>query len=765
MTIQPGRAAAFAAARVEDRRGVVLLLLALFFLSGFSALTYQTAWQRMLGAFAGSDSVATTMIVGAFLFGLGIGSLAGASFADRLSLRRVLRVFALCEIGVGAFACFSRTVFYDLFLGRLVGIAGDPLVSSVMVFLALLPPTLLMGMSLPLLSRVIVDRIEGASARIGWLYGLNTLGAAAGTLVTGAILIGMFGFAVTVYAAASSNFLIGGLAWLASGRLSRSPPAASSHIDHGHASTTRRRLLQWSLMVFVSGFLIISLEIVWFRVLGTLLRHDAYAFCLILGIFLVGDGLGVIAGAELAPRLVDPRRTFQLLQGLMGLYALASLAVLFALTAYAGASLFGVEGPIPYRLVFTLAAVLPPAVLLGMSFPITQRAIQDDPAAIGRRVGLVQLCNILGNTAGAVVTGLVLLHWLGTAWTLRLIGIGSLAFVQLALWHRRDRGRDAVLALALAAVIAVLPGNAAFWSALHGTTAAEGAIVAEDRTGIAVLRPAGSSVQAGDKYGGSAELAHDTLFISGHPQSRVPFLIAHGALGAVGALLHPDPQDILIIGQGAGSTPIAAGVNPKTHNVRVVDIAAPVFDAMHEAARRSVDDVLHRPLRQYYADPRYTRIVADARHLLLTEERRYDIIEADAVYPTSALAGQLYSTDFFRLALSRLKPGGYVVQWMPERADARELFAGVPVRRPDQFHAGRQRQPDRPRRSAAQQGDGRRRRRISGADGLGPRRSGVGADRRADAKLETPAIRAMIATSTPTCFRRISTTGSAARST
>jgi predicted membrane-bound spermidine synthase len=86
---------------------------------------------------------------------------------------------------------------------------------------------------------------------------------------------------------------------------------------------------------------------------------------------------------------------------------------------------------------------------------------------------------------------------------------------------------------------------------------------------------------------------------------------------------------------------------------------------MQQAAGRSGDDVLHRPLRHYYADPRYTRIVADARHLLLTEKTRYDIIEADAIMPTSALAGQLYSTDFFRLAQRRLKPGGYVVQWMP----------------------------------------------------------------------------------------------------
>jgi predicted membrane-bound spermidine synthase len=106
-------------------------------------------------------------------------------------------------------------------------------------------------------------------------------------------------------------------------------------------------------------------------------------------------------------------------------------------------------------------------------------------------------------------------------------------------------------------------------------------------------------------------------------------------------------------------------VNPKTQNIRVVDIVAPVFNVMQQAALRSGEDVLHEPVREYYADPRYRRLVADARHLLLTEENRYDIVEAHAIYPTTALAGQLYSTDFFRLALHRLKPGGYMVQWVP----------------------------------------------------------------------------------------------------
>lgn len=533
MSIKLGNGLTRPVAAVGQRlRPMLILLFGLFFLSGFSALAYQTAWQRMLGAFAGSDSVATTIIVGAFLFGLGIGSLIGASFADRLALRGALRAFAFCEIGVGVFACFSRTVFYDFFLRELASLAGDPLTGSVVIILALLPPTALMGISLPLLSRIVVDTIEGASTRIGWLYGLNTLGAAAGALLTGWILIGTLGFAVTVYLAAVINFLIGGTALLASGKLSALRPSAISRITHKSDSETGHRLLLWSLMVFVSGFLIISLEIVWFRVLGTLMHTDAYAFSLILGVFLVGDGLGVIAGAEVAPALIHPRRAFQLLQGVMGLYALASLAVVFALDAHVGLWLFKVdhEPSVRHVVAITLPIVLPPAFLLGMSFPITQRAIQDDPAMVGRRVGLVQLCNILGNTAGAVVTGLVLLQWLGTASTLRLIGAGSLAFAVMAFAEGRRRQRDGALIFALATLIAIFPGNAAFWSALHGTTA-EGAIVSEDRTGIAVLRLAGSSAEATDFYGGSPELTHDTLYIAGHSQSRVPYLAVHGALG------------------------------------------------------------------------------------------------------------------------------------------------------------------------------------------------------------------------------------------
>ena len=162
------------------RQGAFPLLCAVFLLSGFSALVYQTAWQRMLGLFAGSDAVAATLVVGAFLFGLGVGSLIGALIADRLSTRGSIQGFGLCEIGIGLCALASDYVLNGFLFRVVVPMEPSPSLVALTVVAALFLPTLLMGMSLPLLARAAVSRIETASARIGLLYGINTVGAAIG---------------------------------------------------------------------------------------------------------------------------------------------------------------------------------------------------------------------------------------------------------------------------------------------------------------------------------------------------------------------------------------------------------------------------------------------------------------------------------------------------------------------------------------------------------------------------------------------------------
>jgi predicted membrane-bound spermidine synthase len=370
----------------------------------------------------------------------------------------------------------------------------------------------------------------------------------------------------------------------------------------------------------------------------------------------------------------------------MALYALVSLALLCLAHGWIDLARWFVDAA-PYgtsqsgwrtgmrllvNLGLTLCAVLPPAFLLGMSFPLTQKAVQDDPALVGQRVGLIQLFNILGNTAGAVVTGVVLLHWLGTAGTLRLIGVVGLLFVVAVVCERASvrevspllgwparRPAQAALAVLLVLSVALFPSNAALWTRLHGTNPGGGALVGEDRTGVAVLRP----VQ--EKH---------FLYIGGHRQSGLPFSPVHGTLGLIGAVVHPEPRSILVIGHGTGGTPYASGVNPTTERIRVIEIVGPVFSVMRRFAQGTSGTIVDK----VFSDPRFERTVADARHVLFTDPRRYDVIQADAIYPWSSHGGLLYSVEFFRQVRERLREGGICVQWAPTERTVASFLAVFP---------------------------------------------------------------------------------------
>lgn len=659
---------ALARARAIPRH--LSLLYGVFFLSGFSALIYQTAWQRMLGLFAGSDMVATTLVVGAFLFGLGIGSLGSASFADGLSHRRALLAFAVCELGIAIFASASPFLFYDLVFGQLIAFADSPIFVALVVFIGLLPPTILMGMSLPLLSRAVVQQIETASSEIGWLYGVNTLGASCGALGAGFVLLGTFGYEVTVYFAALLNLLVFVGALFVASSLPDIRPLRNAPTARRSVSRIPRQIWIWSLIVFISGFLIISLEIIWFRVLGVLMQTNAYAFPLILSFFLIGDAAGILYGARVARKLANPFHFFQWLQGAMTLYAVVSLGIVYWIIGDSRVSPWFTDGSLArsegwstllYISIYsalTLVCVLPPAFLLGMSFPITQKAVQDDPGLVGQRVGQIQLFNIFGNTCGAIVTGLVLLHWIGTSGTIRLVGLAGLAFLVALSWQKlrnRERvtPRSALPAALLAVAILMFPGNIEFWSRLHGT---KRTIAGEDRTGVVVLRHV---ARADVRHGGESATDPAFLYISGHAQSRVPFLPIHGALGIVGPLIHPNPQTMLLIGYGSGATPYAAGINPKSKRIRVIELIQPVYPVMERFTEVS-DNISLKALAE---DPRVERLVGDGRHFLYTDKSLYDVVQADAIYPSSSHAGLLYSVEFFRGVQAHLKDGGLYVQW------------------------------------------------------------------------------------------------------
>ena len=397
------------------------VLFGLFFLSGAAALVYQTAWHRLLGLFAGADTIAAALVVGAFLLGLGIGSLVAGLLADRLSRRAALLAFALCEIGIAAFAVASPWLYYDVIYRELLPLSASRGVIFAVVFAGLLWPTFLMGCSLPFLSKAVVSEIAGSAKLIGWLYGLNTLGAGVGAFVGGWYLIGTFGFDKAVHVGAALNLVVaaGGLLLARGlGMADSAPRPAARRSDESDGGVVWR----WALLVFISGFLIVALQIVWYRLIGVLLQSNGYSFSLVLSVFLLGDAAGLLVGARTIDRIADPRRFFFLMQGIATALALAGAwFVYWAIGAGVLPATFvdrdimsGQPADVALIVLLLLIVVLPASFIMGFSFPVVQKAVQSDIDRLGQRVGLVQLANIFGNSAGSLVAGLLLLDLVGT---------------------------------------------------------------------------------------------------------------------------------------------------------------------------------------------------------------------------------------------------------------------------------------------------------------------------------------------------------------
>jgi spermidine synthase len=658
--------------RLQSDRVRQTTLFGLFFLSGAAALIYQTAWHRLLGLFAGADTIAAALVVGAFLLGLGIGSLAAGLYADRLSRRAALIAFAVCEVGIAIFAVFSPWLYYDVIYRELLPLAESRAVIFAIVFAGLLWPTFLMGCSLPFLSKAIVSQIAGSARLIGWLYGLNTLGAGVGAFIGGWYLIGTVGFDKAVHVGAAINLIVavGGLLLARGLDLQGGAPARKI----GGSGTADGVVWRWSLLVFISGFLIVALQIVWYRLIGVLLQSNGYSFSLVLTVFLLGDAAGLMVGARVIDRIADPRRFFFLMQGVATALALAGAWLVYLgigagilPATFVDRDIMGPNTADPALILLLLAiVVLPASFIMGFSFPVVQKAVQRDLDHLGSRVGLVQLANIVGNSMGSLVAGLLLLDFAGTAGTLKLLVAIGLAFAVLQFAGPRATRWAWLPAGVLVAGLLFFPGGETFWRRLHGLTT-EQAIVAEDKTGLSLLKMSGRD--------------EGRLYIQGHSQSRLPFDTVHAYLGAIGPLTHASPRRVLVIGSGTGGTPFAAGLNPGTEQVKVIEIVAPVIETLRSytaaGGRSGVDELL--------SSKRFDVTVADGRHSLALDPVRYDVIEADAILPKTALSGLLNSREFFEQVRAKLAAGGLYVQWAPtERSVAtfRSVFPYVTMIHP-----------------------------------------------------------------------------------
>jgi spermidine synthase len=646
------------------------------------ALIYQLVWQRILALHSGVGIYSVAMIVAAYMAGLGIGSYAGGRLSRRLSEGAALFAFAGLELAIGLFAALSCPLYYDLLYLKGAWLYDATWRAGVCHFLALLPPTCLMGMSLPLLVRAMVRSVPTASRTIGYLYGVNVLGAAIGAFIAPWFLIRYLGLAGAILVGVGGNVAVG-IGALVLGLCSAGPVENHDQedppqpIEPSHVAAVRWPFGFWVVLYTLSGFYAIALEIVWFRLVDVAIKSTAFTFGTVLAVYLLGLAIGSLAGAHWGARIKRPLNVFLVCQCLLLLYAGFAVVLLADLptatwgygwffTYWGRTEVFSAGRGWP-RAEALLYGTVPmflygvPTVLMGLSFAALQRAVHDERRTSGYKVGVLQSANIAGCVAGSLLVGLLLLSIWGTAGTLRGLVICGSLFAVLGCYCCGLRSAFVPLGLAFVLLASVLPDQEALWLRLHGREHGP-ALFEEDATSVVGITPH------------PAKRNNWLVSLNGKSQSWLPFGGVHTLLGALPATLHPAPKRIAIIGLGSGDTAWAAACRPETEHVTVFEICTPEIRSL-----RRLDASMPVPhLGGFLLDPRIEFKVADGRNALASGRETYDLIEADPPHPDFAYSGNVYSMEYFRLCAAKLNRGGLICHWAPTNRIRASLQQALP---------------------------------------------------------------------------------------
>ncbi len=646
-------------------------LAVLYFFSGIPALLYQTVWQRLLVLHSGVGSISVSIIVAAYMLGLGLGSLIGGHLSRGRTTRQLLWLFAGLEMMIAAYAFLSPTLMYDWLYRELGWLYDDMWTAAALHVLTLVLPTTLMGMTLPVLTGAVTRLTSIAPRGISTIYGCNALGAAAGALIAPWLLMPFVGVRGVCSLGAAINFLVALSALRINRNLrdTRIEPIAN-HLPVGNhqpvkaTAPTGISFSVWLLLYFLSGFLAIGLEIVWFRILDVSVKSSALTFGTLLAVYLGCLAMGSLAGARRMEVDADPVRLYLRTQCSVVVLALVPVLLLSGLPGgmlretwlfqyWAGSDPMK-PGFSDWGATLVLYGCVPLFVMgastfcMGYSFAALQSGVQYEANDSGYRLGVLQATNILGCVLGSLVVGLWWLGSFGTVLSLQVLSCLGALFALVGMFVTQSRQGFQWRMAAIICLIWLLPDSHALWLRLHGQSSDSDTVVQEDVSGIAAAVP----IPDKNEWRISA---------NGKSQSHLPFGGFHAKLGSLPTTLHPLPESIAIIGLGSGNTAWAAACRPESKLVRVFEVCTAELPLLQVLA----DGGKQPQLNDFLSDARLNIVGRDARHELMTTSETYDVIETDALRPTSAYAGYLYSQEFFELCRRRLKAGGLMCCWSP----------------------------------------------------------------------------------------------------
>jgi spermidine synthase len=673
----------------------ILIIGLCFVVSGATGLIYEVLWARMLGLVFGATTLAVSTVLAAFMGGLALGSAITGKLASRI--KRPLATYGWMEIGIAIYALLVPFLFqwidnvYALIWQQFQpGFFAFSLWRFLLSGLVLLLPTTLMGATLPVLAAALVHSSGRNSNSVTRLYACNLAGAIVGTLAAGFLLLPALGVQKTIAVAAFMNVVVGVVAIVLQRRTSstlavdqpgdepRDQPRDQPRVDIESAIAEPDSRRFWIFAALASGFVTISTQVSWTRILTMIIGSSTYAFSIVVALFLIGLAVGawLVARKDRSARLRSAILKVELITALSLLLSLFVLNRIPALLINLGLhwQISSWAGLLALQILSATLLILVPALLMGMVMPLVLVWASADRANAVARVGRSYAVNTLGAIAGAFITGFVLIPKTSIRFTLLLSAICCLLVAGLAYKpadSRRDPALKRSLAIGMVPVMAIV-----FFILAPPMNVADLSIGAYDSL-VRVLAQTREGVRNDDAGETENSNVHELLMYDEGPTATVSVrrdqntvsMAINGRtnasdsiydmptqvmLGRIPLLIAPKIETGLIVGFASGVT-VGAMLQSPIQSVTCVELEPGTV-----TGSQFFNHVNYRPLD----DPRLNLIIDDARSFLRVTPSRYDLIVSEPSHPWVPGVANLFTQEFFELGRARLNDDGIFVQWV-----------------------------------------------------------------------------------------------------
>ena len=632
------------------------LLYLIFFLSGVAALVYQIVWIRLFGLVFGATTLSMSVVVAAFMGGLALGSRYFGKYADRVSNQ--VRLYGYLELILGAsgivvyysISAISRFLyslpFEDIHADTSTGI----LLRLGLSLAVLLVPTFLMGGTLPVLIKAVTRSRKEIIAKTSYLYSVNTFGAMAGAFLVGFIFIRFFGVTWSNHIAVTINLALGSVALAVSPRFQRQE-AGNAKKDLPEINSLHRGM-RFLVALGITGFVSLTLEMIWVRLLLLVTNPTTYLYSIILTTYLAGLALGGLLLPRIVPQSLRNERTFGLLLGGVG------LTVMLGFAAYPVTSYLAYYTTPAFFITWTRMSLLTgilfilmgfvPVILMGMTLPLGVGLYAGEMKSLSNRVGFIYAVNTVGSLLGSLLSVFVIVPAIGLTGTI-ILCVLSLIVLSFYFISRSERGTNNVPAYATISIIGgvlVLVGlQLDIPRSILGRHMKSGEYIEYLHEGSA------STIWITNRVNGSRKIWMDNLWISSTSDEGTHALLSHYPVQ-----FHDNPKTICGIAFGTGQTFGTCLLYP-IDLIKSVEIDPDIIEACRGRFDKENFGILN--------DSRNEVIIDDGRFFLEGTSETFDIITAEPLQPYTRGTVNLYSYDFYEACRKRLKPGGICAQWLP----------------------------------------------------------------------------------------------------